>query len=410
MLNSSSSSNLSRTYDDAYHSARLDETTRSAAVVVPLLVDLFPWMSSVVDFGCGTGAWLHQFQLCGVRRVLGLDGADVSSTLLQLDRSDIRRVDFREPLPSIGRFDLALSLDAVDCLPDVAVQPFIAALTEVSDVVVFSAPVPGQSFHPTSNERWASYWVALFAEKQFRCFDVLRERLWYDQRVHWCYSQNILIFASESRHDISARLSSLSRRGPVDVVHPRAFESLRGEGPDGSGSELKFYPFRLVEKGHCGYNILQIGVDKFLALAQSEGAYSPEKLLSGGYTFAYVAASVDEVKGKIAYEIESTETKRGKSNPARDVPSKPKDARQEQLKRNLRWEMFPARLLEQGYKGFNILQIGVNEFLALAQAEGAYSAEKLANGKYKRAYVASSTKEAKHLAKYGAAPPDHGAE
>jgi hypothetical protein len=59
--------------------------------------------------------------------------------------------------------------------------------------------------------------------------------------------------------------------------------------------------------------------------------------------------------------------------------------------------------VQEGYKGFNILQIDVDEFLALAQAEGAYSAEKLATGAYKRAYVASSAKEAKRLATHGTA-------
>ena len=134
------------------------------------------------------------------------------------------------------------------------------------------------------------------------------------------------------------------------------------------------YPFRLVEEGYEGYNILQIDVDKFLAIAQSEGAYSPEKLAAGGYTRAYVAASAEEAKGKIPRAVQAT----GK----------------------IAREVFTVRLVEEGYRGFDILQIGVDEFLALAQNEGAYSREKLAAGGYERAYVAPSAKEAKRRVKY----------
>jgi SAM-dependent methyltransferase len=281
-----SSSPLSAIYDDAYHAARLDESGRSAAVVVPLLIGLFPWVTSVVDVGCGSGTWLHQFQLHGIPKVLGLDGAEVSPQLLQIDRAFVRQVDLCEPLPPIGRFDLAVSLDVADCLPAAAAAPFVDALTASSDLIVFSAAVPGQSLQPTLNERWPSYWIALFAAYRFTCFDVLRARLWYDQRVNWCYSQNILVFASESRTDISAQLSSLSRSGPVDIIHPRAFEAFRGEAPHESGSTLMLYPYRLVEEGYRGYNILQIDVDKFLALGQGEGGYSPQKLVASGYKFA----------------------------------------------------------------------------------------------------------------------------
>jgi FkbM family methyltransferase len=355
-------SDLNVVYDDKYHAARLEEAARSAVVVVPLLLELFPGVASVVDAGCSAGAWLHEFQLHGISRIMGLDVADIPPQLLQIDPSDVRRVDLRRPLPPLDRFDLALSLEVADCLPDEAAQQFVTSLTGLSDLVVFSAAVPGQSKHQTVNERWPSYWSALFAQSRFVCFDILRERLWYDQRVSWHYSQNILVFASEFRKDLLGRLSSMRRVGALDIVHPRAFELFRSEARLGGTAPLKLYPLRLVEEGYEGFNILQIDVDKFLALAQSEGSYSPEKLADGGYERAYVADSVEKVKAKIP--------------------------------------VFPVRLVEEGYRGYNILHIGPDRFLALAQSEGAYSREKLAAGGYERAYVAVSAKEAKRSVKH----------
>jgi hypothetical protein len=320
-------------------------------------------VTSVVDAGCSTGAWLHEFQLHGISRVMGLDGADVPSRLLQIDPSEFRRIDFRQPLPQSGRFDLALSLEVGDCLPEDAAPQFVTGLTSLSDLVVFSAAVPGQSTHPTVNERWPSYWSALFARNRFTCFDVLRERLWYDQRINWQYAQNVLVFVSEFREDLLARLPAMHRAGVLDVVHPRAFEVFRTQSRLGGNASLALYPYRLVEEGYAGFNILQIDVNKFLALAQSEGAYSPEKLAARGYDRAYVGDTIEEAKSKIPREV------------------------------------FPLRLLEEGYRGYNILHIGPNKFLALAQSEGAYSPEKLAAGSYDRSFVAASAKEAKRAVK-----------
>jgi hypothetical protein len=202
----------------------------------------------------------------------------------------------------LGRFDLALSLEVADHLPSEAAQQFVAGLTRLSDVVVFSAAVPGQSKRQTLHERWPSYWSALFADCRFACLDILRERLWYDQRVDWSYSQNMLVFVSEFREDLLNRLPSTRRACMLDIVHPRAFEDFRTEARLGGDAQLMRYPYRVIEAGYEGYDILQIDTDKFLALAKTEGAYSPEKLAGGGYSRAYVGGSPDEVKARIPGE------------------------------------------------------------------------------------------------------------
>jgi hypothetical protein len=292
-----------------------------------------------------------------------MDSADIPPRTLQIDVSEFRQLDLCQPLPPLGRFDLVMSLEVGDCLPGEAAQQFVTGLTSISDLVVFSAAAPGQSKHQTLNERWPSYWSALFADCRFACFDILRERLWYDQRVDWWYAQNLLVFVSEFREDLLNRLPSTSRACMLDIVHPRAFEFFRTEARLGDDAQLMLYPFRVIEASYEGYNILQIDTDRFLALAKSEGAYSPEKLAAGGYSRAYLGASRDEVKAQIPGEV------------------------------------FPVRLIEEGYQGYNILHIGVDKFLALLQRDGVYSPEKLAAGGYERAHVAGSLKKVKRAIK-----------
>jgi len=350
-------------YDEKYHAARLEGGASSAAVVVPLLLELFPWVTSVVDVGCSTAAWLHEFQLHGISRLLGMDGANIPPRMLQIDVSQFRQIDLCQPLPPPGRFDLALSLEVGDCLPREAAQQFVAGLVGMSDVVVFSAAVPGQSKQQTLHERWPSYWRGLFADCRFACFDILREKLWYDQRVDWWYSQNMLVFVSEFREDLLNGLPSTGRAAMLDIVHPRAFECFRTEASVGAAAPLLLYPFRVIEPGYEGHDILQIDTGMFLALAKTEGPYSPEKLVAGGYSRAYVGASSDEVKARIPREI------------------------------------FPVRLVEKDYDGYDILQIGVNKFIALLQSDGPYSPEKFTVGGYERAHVAASINKVKRSIK-----------
>lgn len=212
----------------ARHS-QIEESAQSAALVVPIICGLFPWVRSVVDVGCGTGVWLHEFRMRGVPTVLGLDGADPMDGLLHIEPSEFQRADLSKPFQVRGRFDLAMSLEVAQQLPRTSARDFVASLAQLSDVIVFGAAIPGQGGEHHIHERWPGYWAALFEANGFVSFDVLRDILWYDERVEWWYAQNTLVFVNKARTDLVADLqpkSALHRR-PLDIVHPRCFEHYR---------------------------------------------------------------------------------------------------------------------------------------------------------------------------------------
>lgn len=105
----------------------------------------------------------------------------------------------------------------------------MASLTRISDVIMFSAAIPGQGGEHHIHERWPSYWAALFETNGFVCFDLLRDILWYDHRVEWWYAQNMLLFVNKARADLVADLQRKAalRQAPLDIVHPRCFETYR---------------------------------------------------------------------------------------------------------------------------------------------------------------------------------------
>jgi SAM-dependent methyltransferase len=92
-------------YGDPFYQAMRDGSDRSASVVVPLVIDLVQ-PTSVVDVGCGTGAWLARFQEHGVRDVIGLEFSEVSADLTHLDQAHIRIVDVSQPFCLEREFDL----------------------------------------------------------------------------------------------------------------------------------------------------------------------------------------------------------------------------------------------------------------------------------------------------------------
>jgi len=209
----------------------VEGATRSAALMVPRILKRFPNITSVVELGCGTGVWLHFFKSNGVPKVLGLDGETSDSNLLILPGGEFRAVDLSKSLCLQEKFDLAISLEVAQHLPPEAAQTFVASMCRLSDLVIFGAAIPGQSGTEHVNERWPSYWTALFDAKGYEVFDILRPLFWYDQRIEWCYAQNSLVFVRRNRRDLTqiaqAVVALQEPPRPLDVVHPRCFEQLQ---------------------------------------------------------------------------------------------------------------------------------------------------------------------------------------
>ncbi len=173
-----------------------DRSIQSARVVVPMLVEL-THPSSVLDVGCGRGAWLSEFIAQGIEKVVGLDGDYVkpSKLLFPSDRfcpTDLSG-EFQIPL---ARFDLATCLEVGEHLPGRHSRYLVQQLTSAAPQVLFSAAPPGQGGGGHINCQPLSYWRKILEEFGFRTLDPFRPRLRDDRRVAWWYRQNMVLFAS----------------------------------------------------------------------------------------------------------------------------------------------------------------------------------------------------------------------
>ncbi len=203
-------------YDSAFFDSVANGTRESAQVIAPLVYDLVQ-PNSVLDVGCATGTWLAEWSRAGVPEVLGIDGDYVDRTALQIPADRFKPVNLQEPF-SLGRkFELVQTLEVAEHLDEGSADAFVDSLTRHGDVILFSAAIPGQGGTHHVNEQWPSYWAEKFGKVGYSVYDIIRPRIWDDQRVLDFYRQNILLFARDRAFDIPVP--------PLNLVHPDIWEN-----------------------------------------------------------------------------------------------------------------------------------------------------------------------------------------
>jgi SAM-dependent methyltransferase len=182
-------------FDSAYFGWQGDSAEASARAVVPRVIErLRP--ASVIDVGCGSGAWLKVFKDLGVADVVGVDGPYVQPDSLRIAPTEFLGRDLNEPFRLERVFDLAISLEAAHYVPEERAAGLVESICSLAPAVLFGAAVPHQPGGPGRNRKWPAWWAALFARHGFHAEDWLRPRVWEDERVDWWYAQNTILYVS----------------------------------------------------------------------------------------------------------------------------------------------------------------------------------------------------------------------
>src|SRR5215471_3233771 len=131
-------------YKKVFFAAQIDGSARSARIVVPVVMELVSDVSSVVDLGCGAGAWLARFKEAGIARVLGLDGGTAAEhDQLEIDPHEFRGADLEREIHLDETFDLCICLEVAEHLAHRAAPVIVQNACRLSDVILFSAAIPG---------------------------------------------------------------------------------------------------------------------------------------------------------------------------------------------------------------------------------------------------------------------------
>ena len=151
------------------------------------------------NVGCGVGTWLAVLLEKGVGTVRGYDGPWVQANQLVIPRDSFQNIDLGHPegVRPDRRFDLAICLEVAEHLPPERAGDLVHSLCSLSDIVLFSAAIPGQGGVHHVNEQWPAYWAARFAGLGYKAIDTIRFRIWEDDEIPYWYRQNLVVYAGD---------------------------------------------------------------------------------------------------------------------------------------------------------------------------------------------------------------------
>lgn len=212
-------------YRSGFFQRQNSTSARSASRIVPFVTDLIA-PKSVLDVGCGSGAWSRAFLENDVQTLRAIDG-DYARSALLIDDAHFTSVNLASFDGHLGTFDLVACIEVAEHLNADRASGFVELLCKHSPAILFSAAPLGQGGTHHVNEQPLSYWVEHFAQRGYRLFDIIRPAFWHDETVQWWHRQNMVIFADKNNLGLIDILEQQRAVTPefMDVVHPDAFKA-----------------------------------------------------------------------------------------------------------------------------------------------------------------------------------------
>ena len=238
-------------YDTLFYQYQREGSKRSAHALLLHVVGPLK-IASVLDVGCGAGAWLAAHRSLGLSDHVGVDGEYVDRSMLLVASNRFLPRDVSAP------FELGRQFDLVQCLEVGEHVPTSASATLVDNIVrhgrhaLFSAAVPGQGGEGHINEQQYEFWRDLFAERGYRLFDFIRPDIQADTNIEPWYRYNVLFFC---RDDAIAALPAkivatrVSDHAPIKDYSPAGYrlrKAVMRSLPPRAVSALAVFKHKLV--------------------------------------------------------------------------------------------------------------------------------------------------------------------
>lgn len=214
-----------RVYDKSFYGNHAAGMSSSAEVILGLIYNIYT-PKSVVDIGCGQGVWLNMAESLGAITLKGFDGDWIKEEDLFSKNIDFLPVNLSESLPKLNeKYDLCISLEVAEHLPEDKAEGFIDLLCEASNTILFGAAIKHQGGTNHINEQWQTYWIKLFESRGYECVDCIRGTTWSDASVEWWYKQNTFIFIKSNSLGVRTKEFKGLEKPIFDVAHPSNYEN-----------------------------------------------------------------------------------------------------------------------------------------------------------------------------------------
>lgn len=229
-------------YSSRFFNGIYPTSFEAAKYILSILDDMLPMNSPrVIDVGCGPCAWLDAVSYLwgGDTTTVGVDGPwldytehSYKHTVLPVDLT----LGVWKPMEH-PEFDLAICLEVAEHLSRKHANNLVTTLAGLSDIVLFSAAVPGQGGVDHINLEWPETWALRFHKNGFKAIDCIRPAIWGNRTIPWWYIQNTILYVRyEREEEVLASLAEWAGEGgpliwkningprPLSLVHPRSVE------------------------------------------------------------------------------------------------------------------------------------------------------------------------------------------
>lgn len=212
------------TYDKVFFDYIQEGSLKSSLQLVPVVQSLLN-VSSVLDVGCGRGAWLKTWSDLGVTDFVGVDGEYVDTDLLLINEKFFHSKDITNTFDLKRKFELVQCLEVAEHIKADHAKQLVKNICRHGDCVLFSAAPPGQGGEHHVNERPYSYWQEMFKAEGYEMFDAVRSGVVDCTDVLPWYKYNTFIFIKNNRNEsLWSELKTYKVEGAPMDISPKLYK------------------------------------------------------------------------------------------------------------------------------------------------------------------------------------------
>ncbi len=159
-------------------------------------------INSILDVGCGRGAWLSVAKRNDVKTVFGIDGDYVDLNTLLISQNEFQKKNIELPFDLNKKFDLVQCLEVGEHINKDKSEILVKNIIKHGDFIIFSAAQPGQGGTNHINEQEILFWKKIFNDNGYLAFDFPRNIIKDKKNIMPWYRYNMILYVKKERLDL----------------------------------------------------------------------------------------------------------------------------------------------------------------------------------------------------------------